>query len=112
MIVVRLQCPGTFAGLRFQRNQWCWIRPASFLSQIRKALLRQVLVAMLFVDTCRIQRLRTIDANERAEDVRLLEINLDEISQPFLDVLYCLLNGGGGQTGRQWDLAVEVFLSG
>ena len=69
-------------------------------------------MAMLFVDTCRIQCLCTINADERAEDVRLLELDLDEISQPFLDVLYCLLDGGGGQAGGQWNLAVEVFLSG
>lgn len=91
VIVVRLDSPRPGAALRLQGFLWrrCQL---SAKRQIGEALLRHVGVLVFFVGADGMKAANAEDANDRAKDVRLFEVQVDQIGGFTLDVFDRLLD--------------------
>ena len=107
MVVVRLQCPRADTGLYLQRiiRRWRVWRATSL--QVRKSLLGQISVARLFIHSESGKRSGCEDANQRAEDVRLFEINVSELLDFVFYRCHHSIDVGSGQASRQRNTIVE-----
>src|SRR5438128_759007 len=106
MIVVRLNSPRPSCALRLERLFRRRIQSAPE-RQIRESLLSHVAVFVFFVRAERVQRAYAEYADECAEDVSLLEIDLHQVCRFLLDIFYRFANVGNSQFRREWNLSVK-----
>ncbi len=91
---MRLNRPRPRAAFRFERLRSRWSQPASE-REIGESLLRDIGMLVLPIRADRVERLDPIDADDAAEDVRLLKVNIDELSGLALYVVDSPLNMNG-----------------
>ena len=111
MIVVGLKGPRTLACLALKRLLRARIRSASAFLQIGEPLLSDIDVPALFIDATCVEGLRRVNPKQRAENVCLLQINLDEFSKLALDILYCFPDGCMRESGGKLDRGIEIIFS-
>lgn len=100
MIIVRLDSPRPNAAFRFEGLRRGWIE-FSFQRQVRKALLRYIGMFVLLIRADCMQRLHTQNANDAAENIGLLIVQVDQFRRFLLDVVDRALDMQCGQVLRQ-----------
>src|SRR5690348_2120898 len=112
MVVMRLQFPRSFAALGFEGNKRGRRRAAASAGEVGEPLLRKITVAILLVNTEAIECTNAVDANERAKDVRLFLIDVNELGELAFNVIDGFAQGGNSESRRKLAIGFEVGCAG
>ncbi len=72
-------CPGTFAAFAFQAIVGCPSLAAATPTEIGETLLSGVDMAMFFVIADGVESFGAVDADDRAKNIGLLKIQIDQV---------------------------------